>query len=51
MLVQPIIIAVTGHSEDSYVEKALRCGMNELSSKPIDYELLKDVLTKLQFIE
>ena len=27
-LVQPVIIAITGHTEDSYIEKAYRSGMN-----------------------
>jgi CheY-like chemotaxis protein len=49
-LPQPIIIAVTGHTEDSYVKKAWAVGMNEISPKPIDQMLLKDVLSKLRFI-
>ena len=42
-----MIIAVTGHCEDTFIEKAYKCGMNEVSSKPIDHELFRDVLEKL----
>ena len=38
-LAQPMIIAVTGHIEDSYLLRALESGMNELSPKPVDIEL------------
>ena len=27
-LVQPVIIAVTGHTEDTFIERAYRSGMN-----------------------
>ena len=32
---QPIILAVTGHTEPSYVERAVKSGMNSVLSKPI----------------
>ena len=48
---QPIIIAVTGHCENSYVQRAFECGMNKMSGKPIDLKLLKELLVKLKFIE
>ena len=35
-LPQPIITAVTGHVEQSYVRKAYLNGMNQVVSKPID---------------
>ena len=34
-LEQPIIVAVTGHSEPSYIERALDSGMNAVFSKPV----------------
>ena len=43
-LVQPIILAITGHTEQSYIEKAHKSGMNAVSNKPIDLDLLKVVL-------
>jgi CheY-like chemotaxis protein len=27
-LAQPIISAVTGHTEDAYIERSIQCGMN-----------------------
>ena len=38
---QPIILAVTGHTETQYVEKAINCGMNQVLSKPIQSDILK----------
>ena len=41
---QPIVVAVTGHSEQSYVDMAITSGMNQVFSKPVKGDLLKDVL-------
>ena len=35
-LLQPIIVACTGHVEDSFVSKCLNCGMNLVLKKPVD---------------
>jgi CheY-like chemotaxis protein len=32
---QPLIIAVTGHSEKHYVGRAINAGMNQVFSKPV----------------
>ena len=32
---QPIIVAVTGHSEPEYVARAINSGMNQVLSKPM----------------
>ena len=32
---QPRIVAVTGHVEAEYVNKALKCGMDKVYSKPL----------------
>jgi CheY-like chemotaxis protein len=32
---QPIIVAVTGHTEPNYVDRAINSGMNQVLSKPI----------------
>jgi CheY-like chemotaxis protein len=32
---QPIIVAVTGHTEPAYVDRAIKSGMNQVLSKPI----------------
>jgi CheY-like chemotaxis protein len=34
---QPIITAVTGHTEDSYVKKCFEYGMNQILSKPVNH--------------
>ena len=44
---QPIISAVTGHSEKQYTMKAINAGMNQVLSKPINHERLKCLLRKL----
>ena len=46
---QPIISAVTGHSEQSYIDLAIESGMNQVLSKPIKAELLKDLLLRLDY--
>ena len=43
-LKQPIITAVTGHLEQSYVKKAFQSGMNQVVSKPISHHILKNIL-------
>ncbi len=48
---QPIISAITGHTEPSYVETAFNSGMNQVLSKPINNELCKCLLKKTGFIE
>ena len=35
-ILQPIIIGVTGHTEDSYIQRALDSGMNEVLFKPCE---------------
>ena len=41
---QPVIIAVTGHSEEAYVEIALKAGMNRVISKPANIKEIQDVI-------
>ena len=48
---QPIITAVTGHVEQSYVRKAYLNGMNQVVSKPIDQQLLMQALIELDYIK
>jgi CheY-like chemotaxis protein len=35
-VLQPIIIAVTGHTENLYIQRALDSGMNEVIFKPVE---------------
>ena len=37
-LVQPVIVALTGHTEGSYIQKAYKSGMNAVCSKPVEAE-------------
>lgn len=40
-LPQPIISAVTGHTEQLYVQRCIASGMNQVLSKPVDVKVLK----------
>ena len=42
---QPIITAVTGHVDDSNVNKGLNSGMNQVASKPLKIDVIRDLLT------
>lgn len=46
---QPVILAVTGHTEQNYVDRAINSGMNQVLSKPINADILKKILTKIGF--
>jgi len=43
-LLQPIISAVTGHSEESMINLAIQSGMNQVLSKPIKAEVIDNLL-------
>jgi CheY-like chemotaxis protein len=45
---QPIIVAVTGHTEPEYVKTAIESGMNMVLSKPVDKEVLKKIIHKVR---
>jgi CheY-like chemotaxis protein len=40
-LAQPIISAVTGHTEQLYVRRSIMSGMNLVLSKPVDIKVVK----------
>lgn len=46
---QPVILAVTGHTEPNYVKRAIDSGMNQVLSKPINASILKKIMIKLNF--
>ena len=50
-LKQPIISAVTGHTEQLYTDKAINSGMNQVFSKPVQIPVLKDLMKKLEFYD
>ena len=48
---QPKIIAITGHVEEEYVEKAMVCGMDKVYSKPLPLKEFGKLLMDMRFIE
>jgi CheY-like chemotaxis protein len=40
-LKQPIIVAITGHTDHQFLIKAIDSGMNQVLSKPVNIEVLK----------
>jgi CheY-like chemotaxis protein len=45
---QPVIVALTGHTEPNYIKLAKESGMNMVLSKPLSPELLKKVIKTLK---
>ena len=43
-LKQPIIAGLTGHVEQSYVRRSIESGMNQVLSKPVKINILKNTL-------
>jgi DNA-binding NarL/FixJ family response regulator len=41
---QPKILALTGHTEDVYIQKAFDCEMDEVIPKPANVEVVKKIL-------
>ena len=48
-LKQPIISAITGHSERSYALKAISSGVNQVLSKPVSPTTIKKLLERFPF--
>jgi len=46
---QPIIVAMTGHTEHKYIERALNSGMNMVMFKPCNQFDLKRVINDIGF--
>ena len=46
---QPIIIAVTGHTEDQFIQRCYNSGMNEVLFKPCASEELEKIIDKIGF--
>lgn len=46
---QPIISAVTGHLEQSYVDFAIKSGMNQVLSKPVNPACLRKLVMSLGY--
>ena len=43
-ILQPMIVASTGHSEEMYVQKAWRYEMDEVVAKPTDIAIIHEIL-------
>ena len=50
-IIQPMIFAVTGHTEAIFSERALDSGMNLVLFKPVDGKQLNALLIKLGFVQ
>ena len=48
---QPIIIAVTGHTENQYIQRALNSGMNEVLFKPCGIDDVGKIIDKIGFLK
>ena len=48
-ILQPIIIGVTGHVEDVYIQRALDSGMNEVLFKPCDSQDLRQIVDMIGY--
>ena len=49
-LLQPIIIGVSGDTEEIYIQNAYKNGLNGVSGKPLDNFIVEKVLKVLGFI-
>ena len=46
---QPVISALTGHTEQAYIDKSIMCGMNQVLSKPVQISCLITLMDKMGF--
>ena len=44
---QPIISALTGHTEQHYIDIAIKSGMNQVLKKPINVDIVGLLIRKL----
>ena len=47
---QPLICGVTGHIEQEYINRAIKNGMNYVYSKPLNLNIFKKLLKKMNYI-
>ena len=45
IIMQPMIVANTGHTEDMYIQKCWRYEMDEVVSKPTDIHIIHQILS------
>lgn len=46
---QPIIVAISGHVEEKYIDRAKKAGMNTLVPKPAKVEDIRDIVKDITF--
>ena len=46
-LPQPLIIALTGHSHEDYINKCWRHSIDEVQAKPINVEVMKQIMNEI----
>ena len=46
-LLQPMIIAITGHTEEEYIKKAWKYQMDEVLPKPTNINIIKEILREI----
>ena len=46
-LVQPMIVACTGHTEEEYIQKAWNFQIDEVIQKPINIDVLKELFLEI----
>ena len=49
-LPQPIVTAVTGQTEQKFLDKCLKSGINQVVSKPVDVNLMKNLLERTGYL-
>ena len=47
---QPKIIAITGHVENEYIDKAIDSGMNKVFSKPLNIKEFGKLMVEMKYI-
>ncbi len=46
---QPLIIGVTGHSEQQYIKETIFSGMNQVFTKPVKKEIVKEIVNMVGY--
>ena len=47
---QPKIVAITGHVENEYIQRAIKCGMDKVYPKPLPIKEFGKLLMDMRFI-
>ena len=47
---EPIIIGITGHAQESFIQEGINAGMDEVYSKPFYYDNLQRILANINSV-